>query len=93
MATNPGDAVKFYAATTGGVSIGGGNTLDAAVYNVTGGNAVTTMNGTGTVNGSIVCDNFFLNGTNTVNANSGYFSIPGTTTYTFNNSYSEVNGY
>ena len=92
MSTNPADAVKFYAATTSGVSIGGTDELDAGVYNVTNGTSTTTLNGTGTVNGAIVCDKFTFNGNITLNAQSGYFSIPGTSTYTFNNSYSEVNG-
>ena len=93
MSTDPSKAVRFYAATTSGVTLNGTGILDAGVYNVTGGTATTTLNGTGTVDGSIICDKFIFNGNTTVNATSGYYSIPGASTYSFNNSYSELNGY
>jgi hypothetical protein len=93
MTSNPADAVRFYAATTSGVTLNGSGVLDAGIYNVTDENAVTTMNGSGTVDGSIVCDKFTFNGSTTVNATNGYFTVPGTSTYCFNNSYVELNGY
>ena len=76
MSTDPTKAVRIYAAATGGITLNGNSELDAGVYNVTDGLATTTMNGTGTIYGTIICDNFVINGNNTISATLGYFTAP-----------------
>ncbi len=92
MSTNPANAVRFYVATTSGVTLTGNSELDAGVYNVTGAGATTTIEGTANLYGTVICDKFIFNGTPDIIATAGYFTPSGSATYLYNNSWSESSG-
>ena len=92
MSADPTKAVRFYVATTSGVTLNGNSELDAGVYNVTGTGATTTFNGTANLYGTVICDKFILNGTPNVVATPGYFAPSGSGSYEFGNSWVETGG-
>ncbi len=92
--TNP---VTIYAATTGGVNLGGNSEMDASVYayNVSGGAPYgsVTFGGTPDIYGSVITDQANIHGNVTINYEPGAV-VPtnwGVGYYGFNNSWQELN--
>ncbi len=74
MASDPSKAVRFYVATTNGITLTGASELDAGVYNITGGSILTKLTGPSAIDGQVICDSLSMTGGSTLNATSGYFS-------------------
>jgi len=92
MSADPTRAVRFYVATTKGVTLAGATELDAGIYNITGGSAVTSLSGSAPIYGQIIGDQLALSGGASLTATPGYFTPNLVGPYRFGNSWQELGG-
>ena len=94
--TDVSKPVQIYVATAGGARMHGNSELDCGIYSYNGaGSGPVTLSGTPDIYGSIITDQFGLNGNPTVHYRNGYFvGLPsaGVSYYGFDDQWLEING-